>query len=132
MWISCQDDDLPEQTIRGCNESSFSYCSLIADPNFCIIPSRRSHSAQFYEAALKVEEELKKDTSNVGHKTQHNVREFCEKEKINEGLKTVEQIRQDVKMWLVSASAGGRVGARLDCQLLAFLDTVFADLFSSS
>ena len=58
--------------------------------------------------------------------------QFCEKEKINEGLKTVEQIRQDVKMWLVSASAGGRVGARLDCQLLAFLYTVFADMFSSS
>ena len=71
--LSCQDDDVPEQAIRGCNESSFSYCSLIADPNFYIIPSRRSHSAQFDEAALKVKEELKKDTSNVGHKTQHNV-----------------------------------------------------------
>ena len=57
---------------------------------------------------------------------------FVKKKKNNEGLKTEEQSRQDVKMWLVSASAGGRVGARLDCQLLAFLDTVFADLFSSS
>ena len=45
---------------------------FIAEPNY-IVPSRRRHTFQFDEAALKVEDELKKDISKdvieAGHKT---------------------------------------------------------------